>query len=53
MPLDNLVMTNSLFVSQKGAELHYAKNIVFDNVKIQNSKGERLVQTDVTNFKEK
>ena len=53
MPLDNLVMTNSLFVSQNGAELHYAKNIVFDNVKIQNSKGERLVKTDVTNFREK
>lgn len=53
MPLDNLKMSNSLFVSEQGAELHYAKNITFDNVKIQNSKGERLVMTDVTNLVEK
>ena len=53
MPLDNLVLKNSLFVSESGAELHYAKNIVFDAVKIVNSRGERLVKTDVENFVEK
>lgn len=53
MPLENLILSNSLFVCEKGAELHYAKDITFDNVKIQNSKGERLVKTDVTNLVEK
>lgn len=53
MPLDNLELKNSLFVCDNGAELHYAKNILFQNVKISNARGERLVKTDVTNFKEK
>lgn len=53
MPLNNLQMNNSLFVSEAGAELHYAKNIKFNNVKIQNSKGERITMTDVTGFSEK
>lgn len=53
MPLDNLQMSNSLFVCENGAEMHYAKNIKFTNVKIQNSKGERMIQADVTNFVEK
>ena len=53
MPLDNLVLKNSLFVCDKGAEMHYARNIVFDKVKIVNSEGERLVKTDVDNFVEK
>ncbi len=53
MPLDNLTLSNSLFVCNKGAELHYAKNILFDNVKIQQSVGDRLTKTDVTNFTEK
>lgn len=53
MPLDNLKLSNSLFVCESGAELHYAKNITFENVKIQNSKGERLVQSDVKNLVEK
>lgn len=53
MPLDNLQMTNSLFVGEKGAEMHYCKNILFKNVTINNKVGERIVQTDVTGFKEK
>ena len=53
MPLDNLTLSNSLFVCRKGAEMHYAKNIVFDNVKIQQSEGDRVTKTDVTNFTEK
>lgn len=53
MPLDNLQMKNSVFVSDKGAEMYYAKNITFDNVKIENSKGERITKANVTNFVEK
>ena len=46
-------MKNSLFVSEKGAELKYAKNILFDNVKIVNSQGDRLVKNNVENLTEK
>lgn len=53
MPLDNLQLSNSLFVCENGAELHYAKNITFKGVKIQNSKGERITKSDVTGFVEK
>ena len=53
MPLENLQMCNSLFVADKGCEMHYAKDITFENVTIQNSKGERVVTADVTNFVEK
>ena len=48
MPLDNLVMKNSLFVCQKGAEINYAKNIVFENVTIKNAKGERMTVKNAT-----
>lgn len=53
MPLDNLQLRNSLFVCDNGAELHYAKNILFDNVDIRNSKGVRLTTSDVDNFIDK
>lgn len=53
MPLDNLQMRNSLFVADKGCEMHYAKNILFENVKIKNSVGERMKVQDVVNFVEK
>lgn len=53
MPLDNLQLKNSMFVCEKGAELQYAKNILFDNVRIVNSKGERLVKKYVDNMIEK
>ena len=54
MPLCNLEMKNSLFVCRKGAEMHYAKDITFRNVKIQNSVGE-TISTDqtVTGFSQK
>ena len=48
MPLDNLVMKNSLFVCDKGAEINYAKNIVFENVTIKNTKGERMTVKNAT-----
>lgn len=44
MPLDNLVMKNSLFVCEKGAEINHAKNIVFKNVTIKNTEGERMTK---------
>lgn len=53
MPLDNLQLTNSLFVGDKGAELHYCKNILFKDVTIKQKTGERITMTDVKNFKEK
>lgn len=42
MPLSNLEMRNSLFVSKIGAEMHYAKDIKFENVVIRNSEGPRI-----------
>jgi hypothetical protein len=52
MPLTNLIMKNSLFVCKRGAEMHYAKNIIFDNVKIQNAQGLTYSTDDsVTDFK--
>ena len=53
MPLENLQMRNSLFVAEKGCEMHYAKDILFENVKIQNSVGERVKTADVTGFVER
>lgn len=53
MPLDNLQMRNSLFVADKGCEMHYAKDIMFENVKIVPVKGERIILEDVENFVEK
>lgn len=53
MPLSDVLIENSLFVTDEGADMHYAKNITFKNVKIQNSKGERITTEDVKNFKEK
>ena len=54
MPLCNLEMKNSLFVCRKGAEMHYAKDITFRNVKIQNSDGETiLTDQTVTGFSQK
>jgi len=53
MPLDNLQMRNSFFVADKGCEMHYAKNILFENVRIQQSVGERIKVQDVVGFVEK
>lgn len=53
MPINNLQLSNSLFVCDKGAELHFAKNITFTNVKIENKTGDRITTADVENFKEK
>lgn len=51
MPLTNLTMKNSLFTSKKGVEMHYAKDITFENVTINNSEGEKYnVTADVKNF---
>lgn len=50
MPLSNLTMENSLFVSEEGCELNYAKDITFKNVTIRNSKGETYTTNSVENF---
>lgn len=54
MPLSDLTMENSLFVAEKGAEMHYAKDITFKNVQIQNRAGETYTTDNtVKNFKNK
>lgn len=53
MPIKNVEMKNSKFFSLEGADLNYADGILFKNVEIKNSVGERLTQHSVKNFKEK
>lgn len=53
MPIDNLQIKNSLFVCGKGAELHYAKDILFEKVKISHTSGERISLDQVSGFVEK
>lgn len=53
MPIYNVTLSNSTFSSRLGAELHYARDIVFENVKIQNTEGPRVTQTDVERFTDK
>lgn len=51
MPIQNLTISNSLFVANRGAELHYAKDITFNNVTIRPKQGEPITTTpDVTNL---
>ena len=51
MPLSDLTMENSLFVCKRGAEMHFARDIRFNNVKIQNSEGDTYtIDTTVKNF---
>jgi hypothetical protein len=53
MPISQLELRNSTFVTELGAELHYAQDILFDNVTIQQRRGERLTLTDdVRGFRE-
>lgn len=52
MPLSELTMKNSLFVCKQGAEMHYTKDIKFENVTICNSVGEiYITDNTVVNFK--
>jgi len=53
MPLENLQMRNSRFVADRGCEMHYAKDITFENVTILQAQGERIKVQDVMNFVEK
>ena len=50
MPLDNLQLSNSLFVCRRGCEMHYAKNIKFSGVVIKNTEGEAITYADVVDF---
>ena len=38
MPVTNLDFRNSIFTAQKGAEVHFAKNVTFDNVIVNGEK---------------
>ena len=53
MPISNLQIHNSLFVAKKGAELHYAKDILFEQVTLQHTEGEKVTLDQVTGFVEK
>ena len=50
MPIANLSLSNSLFVSVKGAEIHFARDVKFSNVTIQCQDSEPYVSSDVQNF---
>lgn len=50
MPLNNVVLKNSLFVTKTGAEINYSENITFDNVNIKASMGEKVVQSHSKNI---
>ena len=52
MPLENVWINNSLFVTDEGADMHYAKKIYFKDVNIKNSKGERIKTDSVEDFTE-
>ena len=52
MPLENVWINNSLFVTDEGADMNYAKKIFFKNVNIKNSKGERIKTENVEDFTE-
>ena len=45
MPINNLVMKNSLFMAETGADINYAKDITFENVHISVTKGEVLTKS--------
>lgn len=54
MPLTSMEMKNSSFLKcESGAEFNYAKDILLDNVKIENTQGKRLVQNNVKSLVEK
>jgi len=50
MPAEGLEFIDCTIKSQKGAEIHYAKDILLQNVKIIIPEGETIVQSDVQNL---
>ena len=51
MPIQNVVMENSLFVTEKGADINYAEDIDFSTVTIKTTNGEQLVESHTKNLK--
>lgn len=51
MPIQNVVVKNSLFVADKGADINYSDGITFQNVKITPKEGEAVVQANTKNLK--
>ena len=45
MPIQNVIMENSLFVAKKGADINYAEDIDFSTVTIKAETGETMVET--------
>ena len=44
MPIRNVLIQNSLFVAETGADINYAEDVTFDNVTIIPAKGEKLTK---------
>lgn len=51
MPIRNVLIQNSLFVAETGADINYAEDVTFDNVTIIPAKGEKLTKNSA-NVKE-
>ena len=50
MPIQNVIMENSLFVAKKGADINYAEDIDFSTVTIKAETGETLVESHTKNI---
>lgn len=53
MPIKNVVVKNSLFVTETGADINYAEDITLQNVDLQVKKGEKVTYKDSKNIKVK
>lgn len=53
MPVNNISVSNSLFSADKGATVNFVDGLIFDNVTINHSEGERITSRDLVNFTEK
>ena len=50
MPIKNVVMQNSFFATDKGADINYAEDINFNNVTITPKSGDVMVQSHTKNI---
>lgn len=49
MPIQNVILKNSLFVAETGADINYSDGVTFENVTIKPKKGEPVVQANSKN----
>lgn len=50
MPISNLQLSHSQFVSRKGAQLSFARDILFDHVSIISESGDPITFSDIDNL---